>query len=63
MVYLLYRFLRNMVRSIVGTLLLVGEEKISPQEICNILMQKDRSLAGRSVPAHGLFLTNIIYPD
>ena len=47
------RFLRNMVRSIVGTLLLVGEAKISPQEIYNILMQKDRSLSGRSVPAHG----------
>ncbi|MEE2954273.1 MAG: tRNA pseudouridine(38-40) synthase TruA [Bacteroidota bacterium] len=57
------RFLRNMVRAILGTLILVGEEKISPEEIEHILIKKDRSFAGRSVPANGLFLTNIIYSN
>lgn len=57
------RFLRNMVRAIVGTLLDVGTKKISLQEFCNIIETKDRCQAGQSVPSHGLFLTEIEYPE
>jgi tRNA pseudouridine38-40 synthase len=57
------RFLRNMVRAIVGTLLEVGLGKIEPQEIEKIIASKNRSDAGTSVPAHGLYLTNIKYPN
>ncbi len=57
------RFLRNMVRAIVGTLLQVGTEKIRPEEIENIISRKDRSAAGPSAPAQGLFLTDISYPE
>jgi tRNA pseudouridine38-40 synthase len=56
------RFLRNMVRAIVGTLLNVGLHKISLTEFVEILHSKDRKKAGFSVPAHGLFLTKIAYP-
>jgi tRNA pseudouridine38-40 synthase len=56
------RFLRNMVRSIVGTLLDVGIGKIEVEEIKTIIEQKDRSAAGTSVPAKALFLTEIKYP-
>ena len=57
------RFLRNMVRAIVGTLLEVGLGKVEVTEMENIIASKDRSKAGSSVPAHGLYLTNIKYPD
>lgn len=57
------RFLRNMVRSIVGTLLDVGFGKIKPDEVSNILAKKDRSQSGVSVPANGLFLTEIKYSN
>lgn len=53
------RFLRNMVRAIVGTLLEVGEGKISPQDIETIIAKNDRCEAKMSVPAHGLFLWKI----
>lgn len=56
------RFLRNMVRSIVGTLLMVGKGKISIKEFQDIVDQKDRCKAGTSVPAHALFLEKIRYP-
>lgn len=56
------RFLRNMVRAIVGSLLEVGKGKISVDEFRQIVEQKDRSKAGMSVPAKALFLTNISYP-
>lgn len=56
------RFLRNMVRAIVGTLLDVGQEKIKPEEINTIIQSKQRSDAGKSVAAEGLFLTKIEYP-
>tara|TARA_B100000902_G_scaffold399893_2_gene473411 strand:+ start:5401 stop:6135 length:735 start_codon:yes stop_codon:yes gene_type:complete len=56
------RFLRNMVRSIVGTLIDVGTSKIQSDKINYILKMKNRSEAGFSVPAKGLFLTRIIYP-
>ncbi len=56
------RFLRNMVRAVVGTLLDVGEGKISLDDFKNIIESKNRSNAGPSVPAKGLFLTKITYP-
>ena len=55
------RFLRNMVRAIVGTLLDVGLEKISIEDFRNIIESKKRSEAGLSVPAKGLFLTEVNY--
>lgn len=55
------RFLRNMVRAIVGTLINVGKEKISITEFCNIIEAKDRRMAGSSVPAQALFLENVEY--
>ncbi len=56
------RFLRNMVRAIVGTLIEVGKEKISISDFRNIIEQKNRCKAGTSVPAQGLFLTNVKFP-
>lgn len=56
------RFLRNMVRAIVGTLINVGLHKITLQDFTTIIESKNRENAGFSVPAHGLFLTNIQYP-
>jgi len=56
------RFLRNMVRSIVGTLIDVGLEKKSINNFKKIIKSKDRSMAGYSVPAKGLFLKRINYP-
>ena len=55
------RFLRNMVRAIVGTLVDVGLEKISIHEFRQIIESKNRGNAGLSVPAKGLFLTQIKY--
>jgi len=57
------RFLRNMVRAIVGTLLDVGRGKISPEEFQQIIGSHNRSKAGYSVPAKGLTLTGIGYPQ
>jgi tRNA pseudouridine38-40 synthase len=57
------RFLRNMVRAIVGTLLDVGRGKISQPEFRKIIESHNRSAAGYSVPARGLTLTGIGYPD
>jgi len=55
------RFLRNMVRSVVGTLLDVGFGKISSEQFRQIVEAKDRSRAGMSAPAKGLFLVDIGY--
>ena len=55
------RFLRNMVRAIVGTTLDVGLGKLSLGDFTQIIKSKNRSEAGVSVPAQGLFLTNITY--
>jgi tRNA pseudouridine38-40 synthase len=55
------RFLRNMVRAIVGTLIKVGKEKLSLDAFREIIELKDRSLAGMSVPAQGLFLHEVEY--
>ncbi len=56
------RFLRNMVRAVVGTLIDVGQNKISVQRFEEVLQLKDRKLAGESAPAHALYLTEIVYP-
>ena len=56
------RFLRNMVRAIVGTLVLVGRKKITINELRDIIRLQDRSSAGESAPAQGLFLHRIEYP-
>lgn len=57
------RFLRNMVRAIVGTLMNIGLGKMEVAEMHTIIKSKNRSKAGISVPAHGLYLTNIEYPE
>lgn len=54
-------FLYNMVRIIVGTLLDIGIGKISPEAIKDIIIAKDRTKAGRVVPAHGLYLQQVYY--
>jgi tRNA pseudouridine38-40 synthase len=55
------RFLRNMVRAIVGTLVDVGRSKIGPERFREIIEARDLSLASGGAPAHGLFLTDIKY--
>lgn len=57
------RFLRGMVRAMVGTLLDIGTGKIMPSQLTTILEEKDRKSAGRSVPPQGLFLSSVDYPD
>ena len=57
------RFLRNMVRAIVGTLFEIGRGKISVDDLRNIIEAKNRGRAGMSVPAEGLALTDIEYPE
>lgn len=56
------RFLRNMVRAIVGTFLEIGRRRHPVSWMHEVLASKDRSLAGASAPAHGLYLEKIIYP-
>lgn len=56
------RFLRGMVRAIVGTLLEVGTKKISVDRFSEIISTQDRSQAGRSVDACGLYLSEVVYP-
>jgi tRNA pseudouridine38-40 synthase len=56
------RFLRGMVRAIVGTLLEVGTGKISTKDFQEIIQSKDRKKAGMNVPAEGLYLTQVKYP-
>lgn len=56
------RFLRNMVRAIVGTLVNVGLGKSSLADFRQVIESRDRSAAGFSVPAHGLYLTKVKYP-
>lgn len=55
------RFLRNMVRATVGTLIEVGEGKFQPENVLSILEAKNRGAAALSVPAHGLFLWEVCY--
>lgn len=56
------RFLRNMVRAIVGTLIRIGHQEIGLDELRAIIESKNRSNAGVSVPACGLYLTEVVYP-
>lgn len=55
------RFLRNMVRAIVGTLMMVGRREMEPEAVRQIIESKNRSNAGTSVPACGLYLTRVRY--
>lgn len=57
------RFLRNMVRAIVGTCVQVGQGKLSVDDFRMIIEAKDRGAAGASAPSEGLFLADISYPD
>jgi tRNA pseudouridine38-40 synthase len=57
------RFLRGMVRAIVGTLLDVGTGKTTMKEFQEIIISKDRKKAGANVPAYGLYLTKVKYPS
>ncbi|ARV09102.1 tRNA pseudouridine(38-40) synthase TruA [Winogradskyella sp. PC-19] len=57
------RFLRNMVRAIVGTLVTIGLGKAKVEDMHRIIASKDRSEAGFSVPAKGLYLTEVLYPE
>lgn len=56
------RFLRNMVRAIVGTLMEIGLGKRPESYVKDVIASKDRSKAGTSVPACGLYLTKVLYP-
>ena len=57
------RFLRNMVRAIVGTMVEIGTGKINTEEFEEIILSKNRSSAGMSAPAKGLFLVDIEYNE
>jgi tRNA pseudouridine38-40 synthase len=57
------RFLRGMVRAIVGTLVLIGQEKLSLLEFRKIIESKDRKKAGPNAPARGLFFEGVAYPE
>jgi tRNA pseudouridine38-40 synthase len=54
-------FLHHMVRNLVGTFILAGKGSLRPQDITGILEAKDRSAAGATAPAHGLYLVNVEY--
>ena len=57
------RFLKHMVRSLVGTLVEIGHEKRRPTDISNILHAANRQHAGQTAPPHGLYLLQVIYND
>ncbi|MBQ8673425.1 MAG: tRNA pseudouridine(38-40) synthase TruA [Bacteroides sp.] len=57
------RFLRNMVRAVVGTLLEVGRGKLTPEGFRRVIEQRDRCKAGTSVPGHALYLVDVAYPE
>ena len=57
------RFLRNMVRAVVGTLFEVGRGKMTIGQFAEVITQHTRTAAGDSAPAEGLYLTQIIYPE
>ena len=57
------RFLRNMVRAIVGTLVEVGRGKLTPEGFRAVIEGKDRCRAGESMPGNALFLVDVAYPD
>ncbi|CAA7390533.1 tRNA pseudouridine(38-40) synthase TruA [Chryseobacterium fistulae] len=55
------RFLRNMVRAIVGTMVEIGAGKIEPEDLRKVIENKNRNAAGTSAPAHGLYLVDVGY--
>lgn len=57
------RFLRGMVRALVGTMLLAGRKKISLQQFQDVIISGDNTRASFASPAHGLFLEKVFYPD
>ena len=57
------RFLRNMVRAVVGTLLEVGRGRMTIGQFADVIAAKNRSAAGQSAPAEGLYLVRVTYPD
>lgn len=57
------RFLRNMVRAVVGTLIEVGKHRLTLQGLEDVILAGDRRASGESMPACGLFLENIVYPE
>jgi tRNA pseudouridine38-40 synthase len=57
------RFLRSMVRLVVGSLLEVGKGKISIEDFRKIIESKDRMKSGKAVAASGLYLVDVLYPD
>ena len=57
------RFLRGMVRAIMGTLFEINENKIELEFLEDIIIKKERKLAGPSVPAHGLYLNKVLYEE
>jgi tRNA pseudouridine38-40 synthase len=57
------RFLRNMVRAVVGTLIEVGQGKLNLEQFQAVIYAKDRGASGTSMPARGLFLCAVDYPD
>jgi len=57
------RFLRNMVRAVVGTLIDLGRGRLSIEDYCRVIEGKKRTEAGESMPAHALFLEDITYPE
>lgn len=57
------RFLRNMIRAIVGTLVDVGRGRYTPEDFDRIIAARDLSLSSGSAPAQGLFLSDVVYPE
>lgn len=57
------RFLRNMVRAVVGTITDIGKGKYPVEHMHRVIQSENRGEAGPSVPAHGLYLTGILYPE
>ena len=57
------RFLRNMVRAVVGTLFQVGKGRLSVEDFCAVIEAKARGQAGSSAPAHALYLEQVGYPE
>lgn len=55
------RFLRNMVRAIVGTMVDIGAGKLQPEDLRKVIENKNRNSAGTSAPAHGLYLVDVGY--